>query len=142
MKRFLIVTALFFISSAVFAQRSADKDLVLEALDQQTKTWNSGDILKYMQGFAHSDSLIYVGNSGLIYGWDNTLKHYQKSYPNPSAMGTLYYEIKNLVMIDHKNAFVVGAWRLKREKDEPKGYFTKLYKKIDNTWLVVANHVK
>ena len=43
-------------------------------------------------------------------------------------------------MISVNHAFVLGAWHLKREKDEPKDFFTLLVKKIDGEWKVISDH--
>ena len=43
-------------------------------------------------------------------------------------------------MISADHAFVLGAWRLKRDNDEPKGYFTLIVKKIRGEWKVIADH--
>ena len=55
-------------------------------------------------------------------------------------MGYLSFDIKEIKMIATDHAFVLGAWHLKRENDEPKGYFTLLVKKIKGQWKVIADH--
>jgi ketosteroid isomerase-like protein len=55
-------------------------------------------------------------------------------------MGYLSFDIKEIKMIAADHAFVLGAWHLKRENDEPKGYFTLLVKKIKGQWKVIADH--
>ena len=118
----LVISSLFFVFAInLFAQRS-QSDLILKLLEDQRQAWNRGDLNEYMQGYNQSDSLLFVGKSGPQYGWNNTLKNYKKSYPNKSAMGYLSFDIKEIKMISADHAFVLGAWHLKREKDEPKGY--------------------
>ena len=139
MKR-LVISSLFFVFAInLFAQRS-QSDLILKLLEDQRQAWNRGDLNEYMQGYNQSDSLLFVGKSGPQYGWNNTLKNYKKSYPNKSAMGYLSFDIKEIKMIAADHAFVLGAWHLKRENDEPKGYFTLLVKKIQGQWKVIADH--
>ncbi len=139
MKR-LVISSLFFVFAInLFAQRS-QSDLILKLLEDQRQAWNRGDLNEYMQGYNQSDSLLFVGKSGPQYGWNNTLKNYKKSYPNKSAMGYLSFDIKEIKMIAADHAFVLGAWHLKRENDEPKGYFTLLVKKIKGQWKVIADH--
>jgi ketosteroid isomerase-like protein len=93
-----------------------------------------------MQGYEQSDSLVFVGKNGPEYGWQTTLDNYKKSYPDKSAMGILTFDIKRVKLISSDHAFVLGAWHLKREKDEPKGWFTLLLKKSGGKWKVVADH--
>ncbi|WP_306549837.1 nuclear transport factor 2 family protein [Daejeonella sp.] len=136
----LVISSLFFVFAInLFAQRS-QSDLILKLLEDQRQAWNRGDLNGYMQGYNQSDSLLFVGKSGPQYGWNNTLKNYKKSYPNKSAMGYLSFDIKEIKMIAADHAFVLGAWHLKRENDEPKGYFTLLVKKIKGQWKVIADH--
>ena len=136
----LVISSLFFVFAInLFAQRS-QSDLILKLLEDQRQAWNRGDINEYMQGYNQSDSLLFVGKSGPQYGWNNTLENYKKSYPSKSAMGYLSFDIKEIKMISADHAFVLGAWHLKREKDEPKGYFTLLVKKIKGQWKVITDH--
>lgn len=139
MKKLSIVLLFLFSAFNLSAQKS-QKNLILELLEEQRQAWNRGDINEYMQGYNKSDSLLFVGKSGPQYGWNNTLNNYKKSYPDKSAMGYLSFDIKEIRMISADHAFVLGAWNLKREKDEPKGYFTLLVKKISGKWKVIADH--
>jgi len=136
----LVISLLFSLFAInLYAQRS-QSDLILKLLEDQRQAWNRGDLNEYMQGYNQSDSLLFVGKSGPQHGWNNTLKNYKKSYPNKSAMGYLSFDIKEIKMIAADHAFVLGAWHLRRENDEPKGYFTLLVKKIKGQWKVIADH--
>jgi ketosteroid isomerase-like protein len=136
----LLMSLLFLLSIFnLYAQRS-QSDLILKLLEDQRQAWNRGDINEYMQGYNQSDSLLFVGKSGPQYGWNNTLKNYKKSYPDQAAMGYLSFDIKEIKMIAADHAFVLGSWHLKRQKDEPKGYFTLIVKKIKGEWKVIADH--
>lgn len=119
MKKLSIVLLFLFSAFNLSAQKS-QKNLILELLEEQRQAWNRGDINEYMQGYNKSDSLLFVGKSGPQYGWNNTLNNYKKSYPDKSAMGYLSFDIKEIRMISADYAFVLGAWNLKREKDERK----------------------
>lgn len=139
MRRFLFF-ALILIVAQGRAQEPQARKLILEVLEQQRLAWNDGNIDAYMQGYVKSDSLLFVGKSGPTYGWENTLANYKKGYPDRSAMGTLTFNIKEVKFIDQQNAFVLGAWHLKRKSDEPQGYFTLWLKKINNQWKVIVDH--
>jgi ketosteroid isomerase-like protein len=93
-----------------------------------------------MQGYIKSDSLLFVGKSGPTYGWQKTLDNYKRNYPDKSAMGFLVFGIKKVDFLNPDLAFVLGSWNVKREKDELKGYFTLLIRKIKGEWKVVADH--
>lgn len=139
MKKLSIFLVFLFASINVSAQKD-EENLILELLENQRQAWNKGDLKQYMKGYLKSDSLLFVGKSGPQYGWNNTLNNYKKSYPDRSAMGFLSFDIKEVRMISADHAFVLGAWQLKREKDEPGGFFTLLVKKIEGEWRVIADH--
>lgn len=139
MKKIMIMFLLFMGTLRASAQND-DKILILNLLEDQRQAWNKGDIVEYMQGYLKSDSLLFVGKNGPKYGWDNTLANYKKSYPDQKAMGFLSFDIKEVRLISADHAFVLGAWHLKREKDEPKGFFTLILKEINGEWKVIADH--
>jgi len=134
---FLLLTVF---STAVMAQNAQDKTAILKVLENQRQGWNKGDMDNYMQGYWKNDSLLFVGKNGPTYGWQKTLDNYKKGYPDKSAMGFLTFGIKKVEFLAKDKAFVLGSWNLKREKDEPKGYFTLLLRKIDGEWKVVVDH--
>ncbi|MCZ4242759.1 YybH family protein [Pedobacter punctiformis] len=139
MKKRLTI-ALFFIGFVASAQTPKDKQAILNVLENQRIAWNKGDVESYMQGYAKNDSLLFVGKSGPTYGWQKTLDNYKRGYPDQAAMGNLTFGIKKVEFLNKDVAFVLGSWNLKREKDEPKGFFTLLLKKIKGEWKVVVDH--
>ncbi len=140
MRSYFLLFLILFCSAQLFAQHSTDRDLILKVLEQQRLAWNKGAIAEYMQGYWQNDSLLFVGKNGPTYGWQKTLDNYQKSYPSKTAMGYLSFGIKKIDFIGAKQAFVMGSWHLKREKDELKGYFTLLFRKIAGQWKIVVDH--
>jgi ketosteroid isomerase-like protein len=139
MKKIMFVL-LIACTNVVLAQTAKDKIEILKVLENQRQAWNRGDMNGYMAGYWKSDSLLFVGKSGPTYGWQKTLDNYKKGYPDKSAMGLLTFGIKKVEFLAKDKAFVLGSWNLKREKDEPKGYFTLLLSKIDGRWKVVVDH--
>lgn len=139
MKRLLMILFCF-VASNVMAQTAQDRTAILKVLEDQRQGWNKGDMDAYMQGYWKSDSLLFVGKNGPTYGWQKTLDNYKKGYPDKSAMGFLTFGIKKIEFLSKDRAFVLGSWNLKREKDEPKGYFTLLLRKISGQWKVVVDH--
>lgn len=140
MMRKIIFLLLMVFSTTTMAQTKQDRAAILKVLENQRQGWNKGDMENYMQGYWKSDSLLFVGKNGPTYGWQKTLDNYKKGYPDKSAMGFLTFGIKKVEFLAKDKAFVLGTWNLKREKDEPKGYFTLLLKKIDGEWKVVVDH--
>ena len=134
----LIFSALFFL--LISTTNAQDGKAILNVLETQRTAWNKGNLEDFMQTYWKSDSLLFVGQSGPKYGWQTTLDNYRKSYPDRAAMGILSFDIKEVRFITKDDAFVLGAWHLKREKDAPNGYFTILLKKIDGQWKIVSDH--
>lgn len=135
-----MIMFLFFMGTMYVSAQDGDKILILKLLEDQRQAWNKGDISEYMQGYLKSDSLVFIGKMGPQYGWANTLANYKKSYPDQKAMGFLSFDIKEVRLISADHAFVLGAWHLKREKDEPKGFFSLILKKINSQWKIIADH--
>jgi ketosteroid isomerase-like protein len=137
MKKYIISCILLLYACTSYSQ---DKQAIVKVLDVQSIAWNKGDIDGFMQGYWQSDSLLFVGKGGPGYGWQNTLSHYKKTYPDKAAMGQLTFHILKVNVLDTTNAFVLGSWHLQREKDALGGYFTLWFKKIKGEWKIVCDH--
>lgn len=137
MKKSILSFILILLSIICFAQ---DKQAIVKVMAKQQQDWNRGDIDGFMQSYWKSDSLMFLGKKGPNYGWQTTLDHYKKAYPDKTAMGQLSFKIIKVDVLDKTNAFVLGAWNLKREKDAPGGYFTLWFKKFNGVWKIVADH--
>ena len=118
MKTIITFLTLLLFACSLSAQ---DKEDVTKVLADQQQAWNRGDIDGFMQGYWKSDSLVFVGKDAPVYGWQKTVDRYKKGYPNKAAMGELTFDIIQVKVLDSKNAFVLGGWHLKREKDNPGG---------------------
>lgn len=138
MKKILISCLLLLSSYAVASAQ--EKQAILKVLSIQEAAWNKGDIDEFMQGYWKSDSLMFIGKTAPAYGWQTTLDNYKKRYPDKAAMGQLTFDILQVKVLDPADAFVLGAWRLKREKDAPGGYFTLWFIKINGEWKIVCDH--
>jgi ketosteroid isomerase-like protein len=134
-----ILTFFFLFLGFIVSAQDSEKE-IKKVLNAQIEAWNKGNMEEYMKGYWNSDSLVFIGKNGPKYGWKTTLENYKKSYPDQSSMGILSFDITKVELINSDHAFVIGKWKLKREKDEPKGYFTLLFKKINGDWVIVADH--
>ena len=109
-------------------------------LAAQTKAWNEGNVVRFMEGYLPSDALLFVGKSGPTYGFSNTLDNYKKGYPDTASMGKLTFTILSLSPIEKKHYRVLGKWSLQRSKGDVSGYFTLLFQKIKGKWFVIQDH--
>ncbi|MDQ2720343.1 MAG: DUF4440 domain-containing protein [Bacteroidota bacterium] len=134
---FIVFFSLF--STHSFSQ-SKDKNVILEILHAQEIAWNSGNIESFMRGYWNNDSLMFIGKSGINYGWEKTLKNYKKSYPDTVSMGKLAFTILQIKPLATGYYFIVGEFHLERKMGNLQGYFDLLFKKINGKWLIVADH--
>src|SRR5690349_11438540 len=97
MKKYLSILSVVLVSicSAQTKPTSVpgDETVIRQLLDKQTLAWNRGDLETFMETYWKSDSLMFIGKSGVTYGWTNTLNNYKKGYPDTTAMGKLSFDI-------------------------------------------------
>lgn len=124
---------------------SEDPDLVaqkeiLKSMLESQEAWNRGDLEGFMHNYWHSDSLKFVGKSGITYGWESTLNRYQASYPDQEKRGILRFDFIHLDKISDDAWYQVGKYTQVRKKDTLSGHFMLIWKKIDGEWRIVADH--
>ena len=132
----LLSLSLFLTLSA----QNKDEQAIRNILARQSSDWNNGDIESYMKGYWKNDSLLFVGKNGPRYGYRNTLAHYRKSYPKAAAMGKLGLEILKMQPLSSDAYFVLGKWLLQRSIGNLSGFYTLIFRKIDQQWVIVADH--
>lgn len=135
----LTAIAGLFLMSAAYAQSSNEKE-ILKILEEQTTWWNKGNIDEFMQGYWKHDSLMFVGQNGVTYGYENILNNYKKNYKDAAMMGKLYFTIMQVKQLSAEYYFVLGKWFLKRKVGDVGGHYTLLFKKINGKWVIVSDH--
>jgi ketosteroid isomerase-like protein len=137
--KFLIVLLFLSVPFISIAQSNAEK-AVRNILAKQSTAWNKGDIEGFMKGYWKNDSLMFIGKSGVTYGWNNTLNNYKKGYPDAAAMGQLTFTLLKVKSLSDQYQQVVGKWHLKRSQGNLEGHFTLLFQKIKEQWMIVMDH--
>ena len=132
---FLIISVAF--TGFIQAQSKDEKD-VRQLLTEQDAAWNRGDIEGFMKGYWLSDSLMFIGKSGITYGWQKTMENYKNRYPDTAAMGKLNFEYIEMKQLSENYFFVVGKWYLTRTIGNLNGAFTLLLRKINNSAVGLA----
>src|SRR4051812_1675093 len=135
-----LLAALLFLATSLFAQTDADRKQIVNILSQQTASWNKGDIESFMKGYWNSDSVMFIGKSGVTYGYKNVLQNYKKNYSDTTQMGKLRFEILKVQTLSPVYSFVVGRWFVKRSVGDISGHFTLLFRKINGSWVIVSDH--
>jgi hypothetical protein len=141
MKKLTILVCTFLVITLSKAQSNKDGDAIMHVLNTQTTAWNQGNIDQFMVGYWQSDSLMFIGKSGMNQGYQTTLDNYKKGYPDRAAMGTLKFDILKIKPLGKKHCFVVGKWHLARpEKGDVGGHFSLIFEKIKGKWVIIADH--
>ena len=136
----LFLLFLLFATAIDSNSQSQDEQAVRQLLSEQSQAWNRGDIDNFMHGYWENDSLMFIGKSGITYGWKNTLNNYKKGYPDTSAMGKLTFTIINTKNLSPEYFHVTGKWHLQRSIGNLEGYFTLLLRKMNGKWVIISDH--
>ena len=120
--------------------QSKDEEAVRAILAEQTAAWNKGDIDDFMKGYWNSDSLMFIGQNGVTYGYQNTLNNYKKNYSDADKMGTLTFNLIKVQRLSPKYYFVVGKWHLKRNAGDVGGHYDLIFRKIKGKWYIISDH--
>ena len=143
MKTILIPIVLLCTAIASLAQSDSQRAKIAAdiraVMNKQAADWNRGDIPAFMEGYWKSEQLTFV-SSRVTKGWQSTLDNYKKSYPDKAAMGTLTFSDLEITAVSKDAAVVLGSWSLKREKDNPGGKFTLIFRKFKEGWRIVHDH--
>ncbi|MFM9909432.1 MAG: YybH family protein [Chitinophagaceae bacterium] len=141
MKKYFLssLLPLLFISFVSYSQ-SKDEKQIRDLLATQVASWNKGNINEFMHGYWENDSLMFIGKTGVTYGYTNTLNNYKKGYSDTAQMGQLKFDILQVKKISNRAFFVVGKWFLKRTVGDIGGHYTLLFRKINRKWVIVADH--
>jgi ketosteroid isomerase-like protein len=138
MKKLLLLIGIV-ISISSMAQ-TKDEQIIRKMLADQISFWNKGDIPGFMQGYWENDSLVFIGKNGPTYGYNNTIRNYQKNYPNKDYMGVLNFDILSVQAIEKDHFFVIGKFMLQRKVGDASGHFTLIFKRINGVWKIVSDH--
>lgn len=143
MKLITTFLLLLLFTGFVFSQSEAQKtklaDEIKAVMNQQAVDWNNGNVEAFMKGYWNSDKLVFV-SSKVTRGWQPTLDNYKKSYPTKEIMGTLTFSDLEITVLSKDAAVVLGSWALQREKDNPKGKFTLIFRKFKDGWRIIHDH--
>ena len=114
---------------------------ISQIMTKQENAWNNGDLVSFMNGYWESDSLAFIGKSGVNRGWQKTLENYQKSYPNAETMGQLEFTNLSFQPLGNSHFLVIGKWYLTRDSLEDLfGHYSLIWEKINDNWVIITDH--
>jgi len=141
LKQLLLPPVFLLLTACATTRPSTAPSQIRQVLTTQTAAWNRGDIPGFMQGYWHSDSLVFIGKRGLTYGWQPTLDNYRRSYPDAASMGQLSFTDLHITPDGPAAAHVVGAWHLARPTaGDVGGHFLLVFRRVGKQWVIVADH--
>jgi ketosteroid isomerase-like protein len=138
-KTLLTLLLLLTLACSGFAQKGPEAS-IQQIMADQAAAWNTGNIDEFMKGYWNNDSLVFVGQSGLNYGYARTLAGYKKRYDSPDKMGQLFFTLLSIKQLSPDYCFVLGKWLLKRKIGDVGGIYSLLFRKIDGRWQIVVDH--
>lgn len=119
-------------------------DAARSLLATQRDAWNRADIDAFMQDYWHSEQLRFAGGDTVRTGWQETIDRYRKTYPDPSAMGKLDFDLVEVRELTPTVVYVFGKWKLTRGGDAPDrmphGLFTLIVEQKDGAWVITRDH--
>ncbi len=138
---FLLISVLCSCSNTRENAHNSEAEASIRSLmDKQIESWNSGDIEGYMSAYRNNERLIFIGSTGLTYGYDVTLQNYKKVYPDESAMGELEFNLMEMKPLGEAHFYTIGMWQLNREQDTLAGWFDLLWEKKEEGWRIISDH--
>ena len=139
MKLRILSLSILIILYSCYPTRSVEEEITKVLMEQQS-SWNQGDIPGFMNHYFDSEDLTFAGASGVTRGHQKVLERYLKNYDSPEKMGELTFTILDFHELSDESAFVIGEWALMRDGDNPSGYFTLVWKKINGEWKIIHDH--
>lgn len=111
-------------------------------MKSQEEAWNNGNLEEFMGSYWKSDSLSFIGKSGVNYGWQTTLDNYKNSYQSKAEMGKLSFNNITIKQLSKDYIYIIGKWHLKRSNDlkDLQGHYTLIWKNINDEWLIISDH--
>ena len=136
----LTLLAFTLVAGARAADATASQAAVRAVLDEQVKDWNAGNIERFMRGYHQSATTRFASGGNVTRGWQSVLDRYKRTYSDKAAMGKLTFSELDITAASDDTALAFGRWHLKREKDEPSGLFTLLFRKTEDGWKIIHDH--
>jgi ketosteroid isomerase-like protein len=130
----------FLLVNAQLFSQTRNESAIRKILEEQTAAWNRGDVDDFMKGYWENDSLMFIGKSGVTYGWTNTLNNYKKGYPDTAAMGKLTFTLIQVKKLSKEYYHITGKWFLNRSIGDIGGHYTLLFRKINGRWVIISDH--
>ena len=109
-------------------------------LARQQAAWNRGDVDAFMRDYWNSPETEFVGEDGVLRGWQAVHARYLRAYPGKAAMGQLQFSHLRITLLCANAGLATGQWRLKRAGGDVGGVFTLVFRRFPEGWKIVSDH--
>ena len=109
-------------ASAQEAPPTTAKQEIEQVLADQAKAWNSGDIDRFMDGYARTPDLRFATGGTVTRGWQQTLDRYKQRYPDRAAMGVLTFSELDTAVFSPTPPWCSATGGSRRSKESPAGF--------------------
>jgi ketosteroid isomerase-like protein len=140
LRRISLLILAFTLWQACSAAAADPATEIRHVIHAQQEAWNSGDIDKFMDGYARSRSTGFVSEDSITRGWQTVRDRYKKKYSDREKMGTLTFSDLEITSLGPSAAIAIGRWQLKRKGDKPHGRFTLVFRHLPEGWRIVHDH--
>ena len=118
-----------------------DRSAITKVLEDQAAAWNRGDLAAYMEGYAHTDALVFTSGGNVRHGWQTAFDHYKERYgKDRGAMGNLKFELTSIDAVGADAAVVLGNWILTNSPADGRGVFSLVLERRPEGWRIVHDH--
>ena len=130
----------FALGPQVLADEASVDDAIITRLTVQQDAWNNGDLDVFLSIYQQNDTLSFISDSELMIGFESVAERYHGAYSNPELMGSLAFEVIEILTLAPRYAWMSGRWNLERDGETTTGTFTLLWENVDGEWLIIRDH--
>lgn len=116
------------------------KKAILAVIQKQEEDWNRKSLEAFLEAYWKSDTLRYVTNRGVTYGFEKVAEIFKRNFPDTTSMGKIDFDVIHVELITDTDAMVTGKFLQKVDKKFRGGYFTFLFRRLNGKWKIVADH--
>ena len=113
---------------------------IRQVFEASCAAWNRGDLDGYLASYWDSDKTIWISSGSLTRGKKAIEAAYKARFSSHQQTGKLTLAELEIDVLTTTDAMAVGRWMLSVDNETSEGFFTVQLKKIEDTWLFVADH--
>lgn len=114
---------------------------VRKALNGQVQAWNQGNLEQAMTFYWESPEMLWISKAGIDKGYAPVLEMFRKDFSDRSKMGVYTYDPLFIEEVSTEAVYYVFRWKIELAgKQLMGGVSSQLWKKIDEAWVITAEH--